>query len=433
MSQATKEQLKIVESINENDLVKVDSVSGSGKTSTLLLIAESLKEINGKKFKAKYMAYNKAIAEEAGQKFEGYVDSSTIHSIAYRAIVNQLGLKVRGFIKASEIKERIEYIKKILIIEIIEQYCLSGSTSIEKFAMNFQADLDKQDIKNIKKYFGLMKDGKFPCTHSFYLKIFHLLIVQNLIKIEPVDLLMLDEAGDVNPVTLDIFTHYPAKKKVMVGDKCQNIYSFNNTVNGFKELSKEGKILKLTKSFRVSEAIARKIEPFCQTYLDEEMEFKGFHYDHQPMDDIATHGFISRTNGALIGKMIELDLKNERYNLTRSIKAMFEVPLMIMSLREGIKIFNKDYKFLEDDVEEYFDSRSLQIEYNTIFKYIMSIHSDDISIKSACALIIKYGPAQIRETYEKAKSHAIGEDTHLITLTTAHSSKGLNKKFIVAH
>ena len=32
---------------------------------------------------------------------------------------------------------------------------------------------------------------------------------------------------------------------------CQNIYSFNNTINGFKALENEGKSLKLTLSFRV--------------------------------------------------------------------------------------------------------------------------------------------------------------------------------------
>lgn len=345
--------------------------------------------------------------------------------MAYRAIVNRFGLKLRGFIKAAEIKERMPYLKKVLIIEVIEKYCLSNSKSIEEYALNFPAETTKQDIQNIKKYFGLMKDGKFPCTHSFYLKIFHLLITQNLIKIEPIELLILDEAGDVNPVILDIFMCYPSNKKLMLGDNGQNIYSFNNTVNGFEKLKNKGKLFNLTQSFRVSKNIASKIESFCRVYMDEEMDFKGIDYETQPMDSLATVAYISRTNSSLIGKMIDLDLEGIKYNLTRPIKSMFEVPLMIIGLKEDVTIYNKDYKFLEDDVEEYFSSRALKQMHGTLFKYIMSVHSDDISIKSACMLIIKYGPKQIIETHKKAKDHSIGDTTHKITLTTGHSSKGL--------
>ncbi len=57
-------------------------------------------------------------------------------------------------------------------------------------------------------------------------------------------------------------------------------------------------------------------------------------------------------------------------------------------------------------------------------KYIQSIHDDDIALKSACSLIYNFKPNVVRDTYYAAKNHAVGEQTHKITLSTSHSAKG---------
>lgn len=68
MSKPTQEQLSIVEEISrdkKDQLIKVNSIAGSGKTSTALLVEDALRKksiSSGKPFRAKYMAYNKAIA-----------------------------------------------------------------------------------------------------------------------------------------------------------------------------------------------------------------------------------------------------------------------------------------------------------------------------------------------------------------------------------
>ena len=58
----------------------VSAYAGTGKTSTLGLISESAP---GKK--GAYLAFNKAIANAAGQKMPANVRASTFHALAYRS------------------------------------------------------------------------------------------------------------------------------------------------------------------------------------------------------------------------------------------------------------------------------------------------------------------------------------------------------------
>ena len=59
--------------------------------------------------------------------------------------------------------------------------------------------------------------------------------------------------------------------------------------------------------------------------------------------------------------------------------------------------------------------------------YILSQHSDDTNISSAMNLLRKFSPWQIIQTYQNAKSHEKSSTIYKITMTSAHSSKGLTK------
>ena len=76
----TVEQLQAVDlSLNDNkESCKISAFAGTGKTSTLKLIADSRND------KGLYLAFNKAIANEAKNKFNNTnVTAKTFHSMAY--------------------------------------------------------------------------------------------------------------------------------------------------------------------------------------------------------------------------------------------------------------------------------------------------------------------------------------------------------------
>ena len=84
----TREQLDIIEAFKRSRVLKVNAVAGSGKTSTLLLLAEANKQ------PSLLLAFNKAIAEEAKQRFPSHVSCRTMNSIAYETFGKRLQHKL---------------------------------------------------------------------------------------------------------------------------------------------------------------------------------------------------------------------------------------------------------------------------------------------------------------------------------------------------
>lgn len=416
----TKEQEAIVQKIQEPEctLLKVNSVAGSGKTSILVEISKMLNPKNGL-----YLAYNKAIATEAGTKFSTGTHCMTTHSLAYKNTVAAFGLRV-GFFNYKDIKDRIPYETKIMVLELFNEFCLSEYSKFDEYV-----EAKKLEVLNVhisifdivRKYFVKMSQGEIAITHNAYLKLYHLLLHNKKIVHNEFDLLMLDEAGDLNPVTLEIFRLIPAKKKLLVGDENQNIYTFNNTINGFKSMRNEGIQLNMTQSFRCSVDIAKRIEAYCRLHLDGNMQFRGV---EQTNKYAVTESFISRNNSTLVGEMIGYIKSDIPYNLTRPSKAIFELILILLNLKPGGKIFSGEWKFLQEDVDMWDQDMFLHQQYQTPLKYIASLYGEDQSISSAMNVIATYGPGSIFSAYDNAQRHE-KEKGHNHTLCTAHSSKGL--------
>ena len=419
----TDEQQDILDTIVQDDvtLLKVSAVSGAGKTSTLIEVS---KLFSGKQL---YLAYNKAIATEAASKFGEKVMCKTTHSLAYNPVVTQglsNGIIPRGKRKVDwfgwkNITEAVNYETKLEIIEAMDAFFLSSAVSMVGFFKDYPAKISAI----AKSYITKMAKKEIPCTHSFYLKYYHILLAKGVIThVLPYDLIMLDEAGDINPVTLEIFKLLPAKKKIIVGDPQQNIYSFNNTINGFVALADHGVQKTLTKSFRCSENIANRVEAFCIENLDPNMHFRG---TNAPDNDIKTRAVIARTNGTLVATMIKLNTKHVKFNTTRPAKEIFNLLLILIGLKPGAQIFDKRYKHLLDDMNNYYASEYLQKKYSSLIGYIGAEHSMDIMIKSAVTTLLTHGGRSIIQAYELAKAYEGSKVKHDLTLTTAHSSKGL--------
>jgi ATP-dependent exoDNAse (exonuclease V) alpha subunit len=76
----TEEQQAALDVFTKQDSLVLEAGAGTGKTTTLKLLAESTNR------KGLYVAYNRAIAQEAATKFPARADCRTAHSLAFRAI-----------------------------------------------------------------------------------------------------------------------------------------------------------------------------------------------------------------------------------------------------------------------------------------------------------------------------------------------------------
>lgn len=394
-------------------LTKVSAVAGSGKTTLLTQIEKAVNPTN-----AIYICYNKSIATEASQKFSKATNCCTTHSLAFKYTVKPYKLQIGSFSHRS-ITEHIRYELKREIVDYIREFCLSSHVSFADFA----ADIGIENLSMItvcNKYLNQMQLAQIECTHEFYLKLFHILLAAGNLKFDELDLLMLDEAGDLNAVTLEIFNLIPAKRKLMVGDPNQNIYTFNHTINAFKVMANEGTLLPMSQSFRVSEDIAERIQRFCRNSLDPDFHFVGV-----PTTDksINSRMYISRTNAGLIGKMIELNELEIPYKLTRTAKQIFDLPLTLCNLSPKTFISNPEFAYLKDDIAVFYADSELMKEYRSPLMYIKAVHSDEIAIQTAISIILAYGKSEIMNCYEEARKHERG--SHSYILGTSHSTKGL--------
>lgn len=418
MSNLTDEQQLIVDHISNNDgLTMVSAIAGSGKTTLLTSIAETLNPSNGI-----YMAYNKSVAVESQGKFPDSITCLTTHSLAYRA-VKEAGYKLdlEANITYRILPGHIPYEIRCSIIDAINHFCLSEYLDFTEFC-KAHTDLLPSQVELGESTINSMTEGKCKSSHSFYLKLYHLLLAHGDIEYDDFDLIMLDEAGDLNLVTLEIFKLLPSPKKVMVGDASQNIYGFNRTVNCFQLMHAEGTIFSMTQSFRVSNHIANGIEKFCKSYMDSSMSFKGVEVDQST---ITSEAFIARTNSSLITKMIELNRIAVPYNLTRSPDTLFQIPKMLCFLKPKSYVSVPGYAYLQKDIDDYSTDPQLQRLYKSSLLYIGEMHKEDVALQSALKLIFAHGVPVILDCYNTAKKHATSRKKHKLTLGTSHSMKGL--------
>lgn len=412
----TEEQQEIVRYIKtvdrDHDLILIDSVAGSGKTTLLTAIAATMSPQS----KGLYLAYNKAIATSSQKKFPKNFDCRTTHSLAYAGTVKPMNLSI-GYFGPRQITESIPYNDKYYLTEDIREFCLSKYLTYDEYAK----ENNRINIKLANKYLDLMSSGTIECTHDFYLKMFHMMLAEGNINQVDYDIIMLDEAGDLNEVTLEIFRLLSSKTKVAVGDPFQNIYTFNHTINCFEVLKPEGITFQLSQSFRVPQHIASPVELFCKTYMNPDMVFKGVDSDKT---EVKTRGYISRTNGGLISKMIKLNNENTPYGLVRKAQEIFKVPLMVAGLKYQGRIYDPAYKHLQDDVDDWYENKNnVKLTHRTLNSYIKHRYEEDLGIIQALSLISKHGKSELFEAYAEAKKHEAKK--HDFLLLTAHSSKGL--------
>jgi len=225
---------------------------------------------------------------------------------------------------------------------------------------------------------------------------------------------------DMSPITLDIFAKIPAKHRVLVGDNSQMIYHFLNLEDGFLRYP-HAKQLTLSKSFRVSVVYSGAIQQFLRKHLqNEEYVFEGM--DYEGKQEIVTKAYLTRTNSALIGKMIELNKSNIPYKLSSTAKlaGLFKLPLALCYAKPGFAQKDPELIHLQEDINTW--GKLPEHSRGGKFKFLLEANPGDSNLKRAITLISKFSPEDIIAANDKAKLHkkAIAN----LTVATSFSVKG---------
>ncbi len=388
--------------MNRGEVLAIEACAGSGKTSTL---AEIARHNLHKKFL--YLAFNKAVVEDARRKFPPNVKIFTTHALAYRWYIYAYGENaVRNIVPSYNIftiqelfadKENYELAK---ILNGFKAFCMSRQKEPPSY--------------EIAKIIEAVKQGKLPLTHDYYLKAYQREYAQ---KFKNHDCILLDEAQDTNEVTLDIFLDNPCAK-IIVGDPHQSIYGFRGACNALSLVRHDHKV-SLTHSFRSTQPILDRANYFIKKYSKDRGRFKPM-VSAVPLegkegaDDFAC---IFRTNAGLIRALSCIGDKSlKECGLTRPAHSIFAQPLSILHL------INRQY-----------DKIDPQYRFLTRFKNLTQLkqyaqENNDIDIEQGIKLVEDFD-SELELLSQKAAALEKNPSPMQI-YTTAHTAKGLEWSFV---
>lgn len=420
----TEEQIAICAS--QAQVLKIKAGAGTGKTTTLRGLAA-----RNTRSRMLYLAFNKAIKEDAQGKFGTHVRAMTAHGMAFARVgknyantPNKLATSdLKPFHVIPHLAGSLKGVPTTLhnlyggrVIEAVKAFLVSGDEGIaEQHVAISMAPAEKKHFKpesiiaSAQQVWALMQDlaSPVPMTHDGYLKEFALG--------DPdlgYDFILLDEAQDTNPVLQKLISAQGGRL-ACVGDEHQAIYGFRGATNAMALMPADEEHA-LTGSFRFGPQIAE-LANVLLAAKDEPLRLRGLGRPGlvAPLALGQYHAFISRTNSSLFGRAIRAIEQGLPFAfvgpLTTYRLDLIEQTHRLSMGQAPTDPFLKAFENYED-LEEYADALC------------------DREILSRCGLVNKYGkrlPALLAQITAKAGMYPGSNAPPPLILTTAHRAKGL--------
>ncbi|UNZ18055.1 UvrD-helicase domain-containing protein [Streptomyces sp. 891-h] len=271
MHTSTHEQMHATDTFRSGRHLALQAGAGTGKTSTLCLLAASTSR------RGRYLAFNKDIAHDAARRFPPTVQCRTAHATAFAALGHRYANRLNsprqpawktgqalGILHPMRIGDR-ELSQRALshnVLRTVTRFCYSADSAPARHHVPRLRGLDLPDhhrqFADLVLPFAAKAWADLQCPdhgvvrfeHDHYLKMWAL----TRPKIEA-DFLFLDEAQDTNPVLEQVFTaQRDHAQLVMVGDSAQAIYGWRGAQDVMTDFDAEH--LTLTRSFRFGPQIA---------------------------------------------------------------------------------------------------------------------------------------------------------------------------------
>jgi hypothetical protein len=259
---ATDEQKAIIERAASGASFKVPAYAGSGKTSTLVMVANACEERE-----ILYLAFNRAAAIDAKAKFYAAgatnVRVRTAHALAYADV----GMKYRARLETRSyaIRRALEEHFPVgisgkaagefwdAVMETIGAFESSADDCFTTLHVPERTNNAPLVLRTASEAWAAManpQEKNVPLSHDTYFKVWAL----SRPVLKKFDSILFDEAQDASPVMLDVTTSQTHLQKIFVGDSHQSIYGWRGAMNALAMLKLPE--LPLTQSFRFGDSIA---------------------------------------------------------------------------------------------------------------------------------------------------------------------------------
>jgi hypothetical protein len=347
----TEEQQQAIDQFRKGGSLKINAYAGTGKTSTLELLAHSTPK------HGQYIAFNTDIVRDAKERFPSSVNCSTTHSLAFKATPSGYknnSDKMTKRLSANHLAEMLNLKRWQIDRQHILQPRSQGYLIIDtlrRFMQSADADLTAQHVPRhgsllaapeatmaavtefalhgAKHVWTRMKNvnDPMPLGHDGYLKLWALS--------DPViaaDFILLDEAQDTNPVVLGVLRKQSAQM-IYVGDKYQQIYEWRGAVNAMEKIDTDGATY-LTMSFRFGPAIAE-VASKLLVMLGEKRPIKGNPIVDSRIGHVSPRTILARTNASTIAAIIECLDAGKKPHLVGGTDEVMEMLRGVQDLKEG--------------------------------------------------------------------------------------------------
>ncbi|KAA0940675.1 ATP-dependent helicase [Streptomyces apricus] len=420
MHAPTDEQTYAIDAFRDGHHLVLQAGAGTGKTSTLGLLAAS----TGRH--GRYLAFNKDIARDAAIRLPRSVLCKTAHATAYAALGHRyaerlncprrpawrighaLGINSPVRIGHHEISHRT---LSHTVLRTVTRFCQSADRALAPRHVPVLRGLEKSneraqfadevmpfahrawaDLQNTEQ-------GVVRFEHDHYLKMWAL--TEPKIK---ADFLFLDEAQDTNPVLEQVFAAQRGHAQlVMVGDSAQAIYGWRgaqDVMTGF-----DATHLTLTRSFRFGPLLAEQANRWL-AFTDTPIRLTGSKTIPTKVGLVTyPDAVLCRTNiGAMTEVMKQLKI-GRRVALARGGQELNALALAARDLKNGRRTAHPELVLFPSwgELQEY-------AEYDPAGR----------DLQPFVELVDTHGPEAIIAAVDALTK----EDEAEVTVSTAHKAKG---------
>jgi superfamily I DNA/RNA helicase len=416
----TEEQVAFIDAALTGDSVVAEAGAGAAKTTTLVEIDKAKPKYE----KGIYIAYNRAIAGDAKQRFTKKTYAATAHSFAMRAVGNKYKHRLPPNAPRITAKQTASLLNvthgvsfdrgiefspvklALLAMGTVKRFCYSDEPVITSRHVPFVPGTEEffRELAEIVTPYALKAwedlisiDGRLRFEHDVYLKLWAL---SN--PTLPGDFIMLDEAQDANPVIEGIVKRQDAQV-IMVGDSAQQIYAWRGAQDALARFDAKHRVT-LSQSFRFGQAVADEANKWLEL-LNAPLRLKGFDQIKSEIVPLeAPKAILCRTNATVVAEALHSQEDGKNVAIvggTTEIRMFAEAAQDLMS---GQPTNHPDLTAFKSwaDVQEYVQDES---------------GSD---LKVFVKLIDEYGV----QTVMNVANTAVDERYADVIVSTAHKSKG---------
>ncbi|MFZ3569460.1 UvrD-helicase domain-containing protein [Streptomyces sp. BH034] len=439
----TPEQTEAIAAYGDGTDLVLQAGAGCGKSSTLKLIARS-----DPRARMTYVAYNKAIADDAKRSFPMSAQCSTAHGLAFAGIGRQYAHRLSGprqtahqaaqalnvprilgyptgtpFV-LNDAGEKIAFPSKKIMrtaLETVTRWCYSADP--EPTAQHVPRRTGMKARETIEQIAELVlpvaraawgdlrkADGVLKFQHDHYLKMWQL----GGPKLNT-DVVLLDEGQDTNDVVVDVIQRQEHAQRIVVGDSAQQIYGWRGANDALAKFSATGAQERmLSQSFRFGPAIAEAANAWLYI-VGTGLRLTGFEPVPSTVGPVDNpDAVLCRTNSGAMQVVVDALGRGVPVALVGGGTDMKRLAQAAEALQQGRDVDHPELVGFPswDAVRQYADEEA-----------------DGADLRVLVDLIDEYGTAAVI----KSADALVAEDKAELVVSTAHRSKGREWDSVLIH